>query len=156
MRLLIREHVFSWTDRFSVTDENATDRYFVEGEIFSFGRKLHVTRPNGTEAARVEQELFRFRPRYSVWVGGEHMADVVKEFSFFTPRYTVEGPGWDVEGDFWSHEYSITKDGRSVVSVSREWFTWGDCYTLDIASDADEIMALATVLAIDCIVEQQN
>ncbi len=155
MRLLIREHVFSWTDRFSVTDEAGADRYLVEGEIFSFGRKLHVTRPNGNEAARVEQELFRFHPRYSVWMGGEHMADIVKKFSFFTPHYTVEGPGWDVEGDFWSHEYTVTKDGHPVVTVSKEWFTWGDCYALDISSDADEILALATVLAIDCIVEQR-
>jgi hypothetical protein len=34
--------------------------------------------------------------------------------------------------------------------------TWGDSYELDIADTADEIIALAVVLTIDCVVEQQN
>ena len=34
--------------------------------------------------------------------------------------------------------------------------TWGDSYELDIASPADEIIALAVVLTIDCVREAQN
>ena len=90
MRLLIREHAFSWTDRFHVTDEEGNDRYFVEGEFFSFGRKLHITTPEGREVARVEQEVFRFRPRYTVLVNGQPRAQIVREFTFFRPVYTVE------------------------------------------------------------------
>ena len=32
------------------------------------------------------------------------------------------------------------------MSISKEWFTWGDCYQLDIADSADETLALAVVL----------
>ncbi len=39
---------------------------------------------------------------------------------------------------------------------SQEWFTWGDCYALDIADSADEMLALAVVLAIDAVHAQAN
>ena len=29
--------------------------------------------------------------------------------------------------------------------------TWGDSYEIDIANDTDELMALAVVLTIDCV-----
>ena len=42
MKLYIKEKVFSWTDRFTVRDEQGNDKYYVEGEFFSWGKKLHV------------------------------------------------------------------------------------------------------------------
>ena len=50
----------------------------------------------------------------------------------------------------------ICVHGREVVSISKEWFTWGDCYALDIADSADEMLALAVVLAIDAVHAQAN
>ncbi len=156
MKLLIEEQVFTWRDRFTVMDEAGVERYYVEGELFSWGRKLHVTDLKGREVAYVEQQLFTFLPRYAVYAGGVLIGEVVKEFSFFRPRYTVEGADWDVEGDFWDHDYTVFRGGVPVVSIQKEWFTWGDCYTLDIRDPKDEIQALALVLAIDCAVEQAN
>jgi uncharacterized protein YxjI len=34
--------------------------------------------------------------------------------------------------------------------------TWGDTYEIDIADPADEIVAMAVVLAIDCVAEARN
>ena len=156
MKLLIEEQIFTWRDRFTVMDEAGVERYYVEGELFSWGRKLHVTDLKGREVAYVEQQLFTFLPRYAVYAGGVLIGEVVKEFSFFRPRYTVEGADWDVEGDFWDHDYTVFRGGVPVVSIQKEWFTWGDCYTLDIRDPRDEIQALALVWAIDCAVEQAN
>lgn len=156
MKLLIREKVFTWGDRFTVQDEQGNDRYFVEGELFSWGKKLHVTTPDGREVAYVEQQVFSFKPRYQVYADGVLIGEVVREFSFFRPRYTVEGAGWDVEGEFWTHDYTVSRDGDLIVSITKEWFTFGDCYVLDIHDPEDEIQALALVLAIDCAMEQDN
>lgn len=156
MKLLIREKVFTWGDRFTVQDEQGNDRYFVEGELFSWGKKLHVTTPDGREVAYVEQQVFSFKPRYQVYADGVLIGEVVREFTFFRPRYTVEGAGWDVEGEFWTHDYTVSRDGDLIVSITKEWFTFGDCYVLDIRDPEDEIRALALVLAIDCAMEQNN
>ena len=34
--------------------------------------------------------------------------------------------------------------------------TWGDSYELDIADQADEIVALAVVITIDCVTESSS
>lgn len=155
MKLYIKQKVFSWGAKFTVKDEAGNDRYFVQGEVFSWGRKLHVTDSNGKEVAFIQQKVFSFLPRYFVYVNGEEIAEIVKEFSFFRPKYKIEGLGWDISGDFWSHNYMISRNGNPIVSIQKEWMTWGDSYELDIADSRDEIVALAVVLTIDCVMAAQ-
>ena len=156
MKLYIKEKLFTWGDKFTVKDEFGKDKYIVEGEILSFGKKLHVYDTAGTEVAFIKQELFRFLPVSSVFCGDRQVAEIKKEFSFLFPRYSIEGLGWDIEGHFMAHDYEITKNGHPIVSISKEWMTWGDSYELNITDSADEIVALAVVLTIDCVVESQN
>lgn len=156
MKLYIRQKVFSWADQFTVKDVNGEDRYYVEGELFSWGKKLHVYDRSGTEAAFIQQKTFSFMPTYFVFVNGRQVAEIVKEFSFFKPRYRIEGPDWDVEGRVMVHDYEITQADRTVVTIHKEWMTWGDCYELDVANPNDELIALAVVLAIDCVIAASN
>ncbi len=156
MKLYIKQKIFSWNDKFSVFNEVGEERYFVEGELFSWGKKLHVYDRVRQEAAFIRQELFTLLPKFIVSIGGQDIAEIVKEFTFFKPKYRIDGLGWEIDGDFWDHEYEIKKNGRTIVSLSKEWFTWGDCYELDIESPEDEIVALAVVLAIDCVLAAQK
>jgi uncharacterized protein YxjI len=156
MKLYIKEKVFSWGEKFHVKDALGEDRYVVQGEIFSLGKKLHVYDMLGREVAFIKQELMTFLPCFSVFSDGEEIAQVKKEFSFLVPRYSIEGLGWEIEGSFWEHEYQITQNGLPIVTISKEWMTWGDSYELDIQNPADEIIALAVVLTIDCVREAQN
>jgi uncharacterized protein YxjI len=156
MKLYIKQKVFSWNDKFSVYDVSGTERYFVEGEIFSWGKKLHVYDSMEQEAAFIRQEVFTLLPKFIVSVAGQDIAKIVKEFTFFKPRYRIDGLNWEIDGDFWDHDYEITKNGRTIVRLSKEWFTWGDCYELDIEDPKDEIVALAVVLAIDCVLAAQK
>lgn len=155
MKLYIKQKVFSWGAKFTVKDETGNDKYFVEGEVFSWGKKLHVTDLSGREVAFIQQKVLSFLPRYFVFVNGEEVAEIVKEFSFLRPKYSIEGLGWDINGDFWSHNYMITRNGNPIVTIRKEWMTWGDSYELDIADPHDETVALAVVLTIDCVMAAQ-
>lgn len=153
MKLYIRQKIFSWADRFTVKDSVGSDKYFVEGELFSWGKKLHVTDIMGNEVAFIQQKVFSLLPKFFVFVDGRQVAEIVKEFTFFRPRYSIEGLGWEISGSFMAHDYEITQHGRPIVTIHKEWMTWGDCYELDIAEGKDEIIALAVVLAIDCVMD---
>lgn len=137
-------------------DETGADKYHVEGEFFSWGKKLYVTDLTGHETAFIQQKVFSMMPRFFVYIDGVERAEIVKRLTFFYEKYEIEGLDWTIEGDFWAHEYRITQNGREIVSISKEWFTWGDCYQLDIADSADETLALAVVLAIDAVHAQAN
>jgi uncharacterized protein YxjI len=161
MNLYIQQKIFTWGDKFSIYDEAGNEKYFVEGEVLTLGKKLHLYDLRGKELAYIEQQLFTFRPRYLIYLGEEEFAEVVKEFTFFHPEYTVSGPGmngeWTVHGDFFDHDYDVTDGENTIASVSKEWFTFGDAYEISIGNNADEVAALAVVLVIDaCIDAQRN
>ena len=153
MKLYMREKVFALNERFTVRDEWGNDKYYVEGEFFSLGKKLHLLNANGDEVAFIKQELLTLLPRYTVSVAGRELATIRKEFTLFFQRYVIDGLGWEVDGSVMMHDYVITKNGRTIVRITKEWFTWGDSYVLDIADPADELVALAVVLTIDCVAE---
>lgn len=156
MKLYIKQKVFSWKDKFSVYDQYGNARYYVEGEMFSFGKKLHVFDLSGNEVAFIEQKVLSFAPRFYTYVRGQQVAEIVKKFTLFKPKYVVEGLGWDVDGSFLFHEYEITKNGENIVNIRKEYLSWGDCYEMDIANLQDELVALAVVLTIDCVIDAQN
>lgn len=151
MRLCIQQHVFSWRDRFSIWDEAGTLCYEAQGELFSLGKRLHVTDTQGREVLTVAAQLLRFLPHYTLTVGDREVGELVAQWSFLRPSYRVEGLEWEVRGDFTAHSYAITAGERTVATLEKEWFTFGDCYALDVDRPEDLLPALATVLAIDCI-----
>lgn len=156
MKLYIQQKVFSWNDRFTVKDSYGNDKYYVEGELLSWGKKLHIYDGNGQEVAFIKQEVWSFLPRYYVYCGGREVAEINQEFTFLFPKYSVEGLGWEVDGSFMAHDYEITRDGTPIVTIQKEWMTWGDSYELSIRDPRDEIVALAVVLTIDCVLAAQS
>jgi uncharacterized protein YxjI len=100
--------------------------------------------------------VFSFLPKYYISKGGAQTAEVVKHFTFLKQEYSVVGPEWSVTGDFFEHEYFIYASDHTVASISKEWFTWGDTYVIDVASGEDDITVLSVALVIDAMIEQQN
>lgn len=156
MRLYIQQRIFTWGDKFSIYDECGNEKYHVEGEVFTFGKKLHVFNNMNEEVIFIQQKLFTLLPKYYIYRNGSEIAEVVKEFTFFKHEYTVNGLGWQVHGDFLSHEFSITYGNMTIASVSKKWFTLGDAFEIVFAEDVDEETALAVVLVIDACIDADN
>ncbi len=156
MKLYIKQKVFSIGAKFNITNENGEEIYRVEGEIFTLGRKLHVYDTSGEEVAFVQQKLLSIMPRFYVYVNGEKIAEVLKEFTFLKPRYDIFGKGWTVEGDFLAHDYAIMEAGSEIARVHKVWMSWGDSYELDIYDSDDEVGLIAVILIIDAVMDASN
>ncbi len=156
MEFYIKQHLFTWGDRFSIYDAAGNEQYTAEGEIFTMGKKLHLYDQAGRECAYIEQEIFTFKPRYSIYQNGNEIARVVKQFTFFRDEYEIEGLDWHVEGDFFDHEYQVTNHISNIISVSKEWFTFGDAYCIKVDPTVDPAVALALVLVLDACIEAQR
>ena len=125
MKLYVKQKVFSFRDSFTVKDEFGNDRYNVVGDFFSFPKTLHIYGANGEEALKIQRKLFTFLPRYQLYRGGNLAAEIAKEFTFFTPKYYIDGAPFTIEGDFFSHSYEILRNGRcrnqqSLVYLGRQ------------------------------------
>jgi uncharacterized protein YxjI len=55
----------------------------------------------------------------------------------------------EAEGDFLDHEYSFSRGGSTVASVSKQWFSWADTYGVQIAGGEDDVLILASTVVID-------
>ncbi|MBQ4284397.1 MAG: LURP-one-related family protein [Lachnospira sp.] len=156
MRLLIKQRVFAWADTFDIYDENGAVRYTVKGEIFSFGHQLHVYDAYGNEIAGIHQKLFCFTPQFEIVIGGRLYGTIKKEFTFFKPAYDIDFNGWHVQGDFWDHDYTVYSGNMPIMQITKEWFTWGDTYVIDIANPQDELMGMVLAVAIDAAICSQD
>jgi uncharacterized protein YxjI len=153
MRYKIRQRIFSLGDSFTIRDEYDNDRYEVQGKVFSFGDKLKIFDLAGNELVYIEQELFHMFPTYNIYLEGGHAASVKKEFSFFRPSFLIESSmgSYTIDGDIFSHEFEILKDGRRVAYVSKGWFSFSDTYGAEIEGSENQAFMLAMVIVIDQI-----
>lgn len=156
MKLYMKQKVFSWKDKFSIYDENGNDAYWVEGEIFTIGKKLNLYDNQNNHLAHIHQKVLSFLPRFFIEINGEDVAEVVKHFTLFTQKFSVTGYNWQVDGDFLAHEYEIHCNNFTVATISKEWFTWGDAYSVNITDGVDPLPVIAVVLIIDAILEQSD
>ncbi len=149
MELLIKQRVFSWTDKYDIYDENGNVRYFVKGEFLSLGHRLHIYDADGNEVGLVKQKLMTILPVFELEENGQVIGRVERRFSMFKPKYDVDFRGWRAEGDFMQWEYEVWQACSMVMRITKKILSWGDTYVLDIADPADALHGLMLVLAID-------
>lgn len=149
MRLLIKQRVFTWSDKYDIYDEAGNAKYFVKGEVFSFGHQLHVYDAFGNEIGQIHQKLFTFTPTFEIVIGGRTYGTIHKRFTFFSNKYDIDFNGWYVEGDFLGWDYDVYGGGRPIIHISKQLFQWGDTYVIDFENPQDELMGLLLVVAID-------
>ena len=93
-------------------------------------------------------------------MAGEQVAKVRKQlFTPFVDRYTVDIPGPDdleLVGDLFDHEYTVRRGGKVVATVSKAYFTIRDTYAVDVAPGEDDLLILASVLALDLAQDRER
>ncbi len=151
MQLSMKAKSFTFSDKFTIWDEDGNDKYYVVGSMFGSGSHLHIRDTNGNEVASIREKIITLKPKYYIYVGEEQIGQIVKETTLFKSKYKVSGVDWVIKGDIDDHKYSIMKDKVTIVSVKKKRFSLTNSYVLDIEDDKDELPALAAVLAIDMV-----
>ncbi|MCX6905148.1 MAG: LURP-one-related family protein [Verrucomicrobia bacterium] len=151
----MKQKLFAWGDDFAIKTEAGEEVFFVDGKAFSLGDKLSFQDMQGHELVFIRQKLLAWGPTYELHRGGE-LAAVVKKhlFTMFRCRFTVDVPGPDdleAVGSFMDREYTFTRGGAKVATVSKRWFSWTDTYGVDIAEGEDDVLILASTVVIDMI-----
>jgi uncharacterized protein YxjI len=160
MIYLIKQKLFSWGDDFTIKDQTSQDRFFVDGKAFSLGNQLSFQDMAGNELAFIRQKLLSWGPTYEISKGDQLLVVVHKElFTFFKCSFTIDvsGPNdLQAQGDFLDHSYAFTRNGSQVAEVSKQWFTLGDTYGVQIAQGEDDVLILASTVAIDMACHGDN
>ncbi|MFH0792566.1 MAG: LURP-one-related family protein [bacterium] len=156
MKYKMRQRILSLSDRFDITDQNDRICYQVQGKILSLGKKLYLRDADGKDLYYIEQKLLRFLAEYDIFYQNEVVLKVKKRLSFLRPKFDVKAADgtWDVEGNFWDHEYALRRNGVTLAQISKSYFTLSDTYGINIQDDVDfdpaAIIALAIVIDMVC------
>ncbi len=154
MKFYIKQQFLSFVDKFSIYDEHENEAYWVEGDFFTIGKKLDLFDKDNNHKAHIHQKVLSLMPRYFIEVNGKDVAEVIKHYTLFKHKYYINGFDWEITGDFLAHEYEIYRDDYTIATISKEWFTFGDAYAVDIVDGVDPVSVLSVVLIIDAIISK--
>src|SRR5262245_33449295 len=157
---VIRERMFRLGEDSDITDEAGQPVLQVDGKVMSLHNRLILRDPGGCEAGQVRRKLAAPRPTSEISVGGKDVAQVRKHlFTPFGERFTiaVDGAGdLEIGGDLLDHEFTITRDGQTVATISKRWLSMTTSYAVDVAPGEDDVLILASVLALDLAIDAEH
>ena len=157
---VIHEKMFRLGEDSDITDESGQPLLQVEGKIMSLHRRLILRDLAGREVAQVHRKLVAFRPTYEITIDGKNVAEVRQHlFTPFHERLTIDVPGagdMEISGDLFSHEFTIQRDGRAAATISKRWLSLTASYAVDIAPGENDLLILASVLALDLALDRQD
>lgn len=156
MKMLFKQRISAWFDKFEIFDEAGNTLYTVKGR-FSIGKHLTVFDNSGNEVGVIKEEVWTMLPKYYIFIGGNLVGTIRKEFTFFKPKFTIDFNGWSVQGNFLELDYSVFNSfGQQVAVVNQELLNWTDTYSIEVANSSDALLALMLVLAIDANKASRN
>ena len=83
MRLYFKQRLFSWFDSYDIYDDSGAAVYTVEGQL-AWGHCLHILDAAGNHVGTVKERVLTFLPKFEMYLGGEYVGSIQKEFTFFT------------------------------------------------------------------------
>ena len=157
---VIREQLLRLAEDSDITDEAGQPVLHVDGKVLSLHNRLILRDPSGREVARVHRKLAALRPTYEITIDGKNAAEVREHL--FTPmrkRFTIDIPGaspMEMTGDLLSHEFTIQRDGQTAATVSKRWLSVTASYAVDVAPGENDLLILASVLALDLAMDAEH
>jgi uncharacterized protein YxjI len=157
---LIRERYFRSGEDSNITDDQGRPVLQVDAKASSLRNQLVLRDPDGKEVAQVLRKLDAHRPTYEGSVDGQEATEIRKHLvTPFGDRFTIDLPGPDeleVRGNLFDHEFTIRRGDQTVATIFKRWFTTGDTHELDVAPGQDDVLMLASVLALDLAEDQER
>jgi uncharacterized protein YxjI len=157
---VIRERLFRLGEDYDITDQAGQPVLHVDGKALSLHNRLIIQDPAGREAGQVNRKLAALRPTYEITIDGQDVAEVRKHlFTPFGERFTIDvrgADGMEIDGDLLSHEFTIQRDGQAVATISKRWLTMTASYAVKIAPGEDDLLLLASVLALDLAIDAEH
>ncbi len=144
----------SFGDDFWIENETGGRVYKIDGHAFTILReKLSIEDAEGNEIGFLREKLVSLRKAYEIHLRGECVATVSKDLlTLFRCSFTVDVPGpndLEAQGSLLDHEYTFSRGGDVVATVSKRWFSIRDTYAVEMNDDQEPLLILASAIAID-------
>ena len=150
----MRENLVSIGDDFWIEDNHGRRAFKVDGKALRIRKTLAFEDPSGRELCHIQERMARVKDSMEIeGPGGQRIAMVKKALiNPLRDRFQVQigdGPDMDVQGNILDHEYRFERNGHTVAEVSKKWFRLRDTYGVEVGPGEDDVVVLATTVALD-------
>jgi uncharacterized protein YxjI len=161
IRYQLREDLISIGDDFWIENENGERVFRVDGKILRISKTYAFLDMAGNTLCRIKERLLTIKDTMEIEdAEGKEMAVIRKALiSPLRDRWNVKvrnGPDLDVQGNILDHEYTISQGRQRMAEVSKKWFRLTDTYGVEIADNQNDILILATVVAMDAMTHERG
>ncbi|WP_251859851.1 LURP-one-related family protein [Clostridium sp. Marseille-Q2269] len=154
MKFIIKQKLFSITDKYIIENEYGEKIYKVQKILMSMFKKIKIYDMEDRELVYIKDKFIKILPTYLIYMGGNHVATMKRDISILMPKFTVESiiGDYDVKGDILDINFTIQKAGETVAIVKKYFPSIRDSYEVDIKEGASQSLVLAMVIIIDDVV----
>ncbi|APF26230.1 tubby C 2 family protein [Clostridium sporogenes] len=154
MKFIIKQKLFSITDKYIIENEYGEKLYKVQKILMSMFKKIKIYDIEDRELVYIKEKFIKILPTYLIYMGGNQVATMKKDIGILKPRFTVESiiGDYEVKGDILDINFTIEKAGETVARVKKHFPAIRDSYEVDIKEGASQSLVLAMVIIIDDVV----
>jgi len=151
----MREKLLSIGDDYFIETADGRRAFKVDGKALRVRNTIVIRGLQGQEQYRIQERMIRVKQTMVIERGRQTVATIQK--ALVTPlrdRFTVDvvgGAPLAVRGNVLDHEYTITRNGAVVATVSKRWFRIRDTYGVDVMPGEDPAFVLAVTAAFDAM-----
>ena len=133
----------------------------MDGKVLRISKTYAFLDMAGNTLCRIKERLLTIKDTMEIEdAEGQEMAVIRKALiSPLRDRWNVKvrnGPDLDVQGNILDHEYTISQGRQRIAEVSKKWFRLTDTYGVEIADNQNDILILATVVAMDAMTHERG
>jgi len=154
LKFIIKQKLFSITDKYIIENEYGEKLYKAQKILMSMFKKIKIYDIEDRELVYIKEKFMKILPTYLIYMGGNQVATMKKDISILKPRFTVESiiGDYEVKGDILDINFTIEKAGETVARVKKHFPAIRDSYEVDIKEGASQSLILAMVIIIDDVV----
>lgn len=154
-QLYMKQKMFSFNEKFSVTDSEGLACYNVHGSLFKLAKSFTIVDQENQEIGKVTKELFKWMPKFLVEVYGKNSFRIEKQLTFFKSKYQVFSNDIEIEGDILDKYFTVYQGSQKIAIINQKWLAMTSTYEMTIYDQEYEHFIVLLVAAIDFLKAEQ-
>ena len=143
-----------------IKDEGQNNLFRIKGK-FLFGlRTLIIQDMNSQKLYETirKNSLTKYKLYDIINDKGEKMAHIKRSRSLFKPKFIIEvnGLAVTIKGSLYQHSFSIHSDEAKLASMSKQVFSFGDAYEIDVLTEKNPLLHLFLLVTIDQFLHERR
>lgn len=157
MKLIIKNKLITLGEGSTVCDENGKEMFKVKGKVFSITRKKNIYDMEGNYLYTVRNKFWHFIYNSAfIMHKKEKIAKLANNRWDFKRKFVLQGYQDDIviSGNLFQFpdiKMEITKNGKKIGTLIKNFNLIRDAYTLEVDSEEDAGFLVALVIGVDNI-----